>query len=747
MEPLAVSLEAYNAETVKLIAYTLGLIAENENARKDVLVGKLQRAIPARAASRDLIAGLPQAQRAALALTLARGGQIALRELVRPLVLSGLARLEDSAPLAKIKLPLVEDIAAELLRTGLLLNLTTPDSSSTKRTLGSPRELAIAPEVLQVLPQDLLKFPDLPPVSFAVPAPPRVVVAAFEDYVRRLFFIWAELRRQPAKTLKSGGLGKRDLRRIATGLALDLETEEETLRSCLALLRAAGLTRETTEQVIALDDAKALGFWENNPVAQLRLLLEAYPNVNLQLDFDISPLLEAGYGYQQIVAQSSGPKHREILDLLRQIPGDTWFSFAMFMGLLNRGRAGDFMFTPQLVDSYYQRLGWYSWRENLEKKRVELARMLQETEAAALWQLLIPLSELGSLELGYAEQGGLPVALRPSAVARAAFGGEMAEFPSANGQIILQPDFQVLALGPVPLQILAALEYCAVREKLQPAAVSYRLTRDSVYAAFQRGQSPAALLAMLAEVTGQPAPQNVARTVQEWGAQHERIVARRDVLVLQADSPAMLTTLLADAEVGALLHPLDESTAWASSDHASRIERRLWQLAQLPAVSRGPQADLPHSLRWDGDALCARHPLPSLYVVGALRRIAEETEHGWRLTQKSVRAAATSGLAIPDVVALIVQMTGSPLSPEREKQFKAWGSHYGAAQTAEVRLLQLENAETLAELRKADARLRRWLRPLTPRAGNLAVVNEKHWDEVLSVLEEWGVAVEEGRWW
>jgi hypothetical protein len=91
-------------------------------------------------------------------------------------------------------------------------------------------------------------------------------------------------------------------------------------------------------------------------------------------------------------------------------------------------------------------------------------------------------------------------------------------------------------------------------------------------------------------------------------------------------------------------------------------------------------------------------------------------------------------------------MTGRSLPDEWEKRVKAWMAHYGEAQTAEVRLLRLESAEVLEELRSSDRHLSRWLRPLTKK-GNLAVVNEKHWDEVLELLAEWGVTVGEGRWW
>ncbi|MEA3397713.1 MAG: hypothetical protein U9R05_09660, partial [Chloroflexota bacterium] len=61
-------------------------------------------------------------------------------------------------------------------------------------------------------------------------------------------------------------------------------------------------------------------------------------------------------------------------------------------------------------------------------------------------------------------------------------------------------------------------------------------------------------------------------------------------------------------------------------------------------------------------------------------------------------------------------------------------------------LLRFENTEALTGLRKADKRISRWLRPLSKKS-NLAVVNEKQWEEIRVLLAEWGVTIEESRWW
>lgn len=59
--------------------------------------------------------------------------------------------------------------------------------------------------------------------------------------------------------------------------------------------------------------------------------------------------------------------------------------------------------------------------------------------------------------------------------------------PPATGQMIIQPNFQILAMGPVPLSLLARLDLFAERQKVDRSAFEYHLSRESVYAAQQMG--------------------------------------------------------------------------------------------------------------------------------------------------------------------------------------------------------------------------------------------------------------------
>ncbi len=417
--------------------------------------------------------------------------------------------------------------------------------------------------------------------------------------------------------------------------------------------------------------------------------------------------------------------------------------------VLSAGQTGGFLYAPDTLAEMYRRLDWYSWGESKELRKRRLVKGLEEADRQALNRLLLRLLDVGVVELGYRnDQEPLPATVRLTEAGAAVLAqAPLPELSAGTGQVVLQPDFQLFALGPVPLPRLLQIERLTVREKVQPASIGYRLTRDSVYQALLHGTTVQEILAFLQDVTEQPVPQNVARTLYEWGAQHERITVHRQIMVIDVESPELMQRLLADSVLGALLQPVDERTAYAPVAEKRRISRRLWDLELLPAVSSGPGEDLPHSLRWEEDALVPRVPLPSLYVVGTLRRFAQRQDDGkWALTAESVREGARAGLDADEMAALLEQMTGEPVPVEWEKRLKAWARHYGEALTAEVRLLRFESQEVLTELRESDTKLHRWLRPLL-KEGALAIVSERRWEEAVDLLAEWGVAIREERWW
>lgn len=747
MEPLRVSLETYGSENVRAIARRLDLPEVEQGVSKAQLVNLLVEAIPERVkgAGGDLFTA---AESAVLAILLEHGGAAPPSQVVDPMVLSGLVRLENTSDLDSAA-PLFDDVLHALLLQGVIVNLTPPTGRSRRRDFTPLQEVAIPPEVVRVLPQGELALPSPNPQSFGCAPPPRQVGEDPVHFLRRLLFFWGELWREPGRALKSGGLYKRDLRRLVQSLGETLESVgEEPMRDLVALLMYLDLIMEVDGEIFAEHQAS---LWQKEVPAVLREVMDVLPFVAPSIDLPDMPSNVLSYGYGEIDFRSLDSLYEQTLDLLETLADGEWFSFPLFLSLLNRGRDGAFLFARSNIKALHERVSWYGWsNESVASRRQRLEQYLQRAERVVVTQILRYLKEHGIVTLGYEEDGEKITALRLTDLARAALTGSSYEGDtSSDGQVVLQPDFQLLAMGPVSLKTLASLERLAVREDVQPSTVTYRLTRDSVYGALQSGETVHGILELLRSHSLMPLPQNVERSLNEWGAKHERIVVRRDVLVLQVDTPDLLETLVQEESLADIVHPLSDCAAWVYPADVPRLERRLWALEYLPTASRSPAEDLPESVEWEASSgqLLPKDALPSFYVTGTLQRFAEQEDGAWTLTPEAVRAAVSAGLSIPEVLERLEEMIGGPLSRQWEQRLKAWGGHYGDAQTARVRLIRLESAEALRELRESDRRFKRWLKPLDGDLASVAVVDVEDWDDVRARLEEWGITVTESAWW
>ncbi|MGC9349090.1 MAG: helicase-associated domain-containing protein [Anaerolineae bacterium] len=752
MQPLSTLLQDYHIDALREISDHLGVRADRHPVRKDWLVEELRRAILKVARSQDLIQSLSQPERAALAVALEAGDALSLHEMARSLVLTGLIYVEgDSATAAR---PALSDVLESLVRKGLIVNLTEPTGMSTLRTLSPIHRVALPDEVRAALPKSSLSIP-VPDLDVLSPsqAPSHVRAGDFEQFIRELFFTWAELRREPARRLKAGGMGKRDRRRVAETLGRDGKDEEalEWVSEVHELLSTLNLVNGDESTIEAVDSDAVKLFWSATSVSQLRELMVAYAKLDTFLAEDaLDPDLVGGY-YRGFTTRPIHQIRERVLRTVGECVDLEWVSFSAMMILLTGGEAGSLLLGDRAAETLLTGLHWYG-----DSYRRELKSRLQTAEYEMLRSILDELCVIGLVDLGYEPSGaqeqpdseGYPSAFRLTQWARAHFGGVgiAGGFDRQSGQVIVQPDFQILAMGPVPLRILASLEQFAEREKLDESVVTYRITRDAVYWAYQRGESVESLLTYLREASDQPVPQNIVRSLEAWSNQYERIVLRRQVSVLQVTDAELMDRLLEDPELQSCLHPLDDHTAWLYVADAGRAEARLAALEMLAAHSQGPEADLPDSLRWNDGELVPRAPLPSLFVSATVRRFAEADDEHWKLTPQSVQAAVSLGMEPLEIIGTLERMTGATLPEVWERRLKAWGSHYGDGKAAQVRLLCLEREGALRELRQADSKLRRWLRPL-PDSDNLAVVEDARWENVVELLASLGVEIEEARWW
>ncbi len=150
------------------------------------------------------------------------------------------------------------------------------------------------------------------------------------------------------------------------------------------------------------------------------------------------------------------------------------------------------------------------------------------------------LHALGVVDLGLVDDA--VTAFRVTADGARLLRGEALPTDAATTKVVVQPNFQIFAFEPTGEDVLFGLDEVAERVRAE-YAVEYRLTRESVYAAQRRGRETPEIIAFLERVSGAPLPQNVRRSLEEWGAQHDRIVVRRGVPLLHALDAATLDAL------------------------------------------------------------------------------------------------------------------------------------------------------------------------------------------------------------
>ena len=189
MEALRITLDLYDAPLVRQIAETLEFSEADLKAPKSTLIKRLLVEIPRRAASREFIQALSEADRGILALVLDRGGQIAAGDLVGTLITTGLLSPTKPTDEETTISSRLEALLRPLLLRGLLVNLTPPLDYQTRRHLQPVYEVGIAPEVASVLPRALLEVPQPDVQRFTIAPPAQVASGDPEMLVRQLFFV------------------------------------------------------------------------------------------------------------------------------------------------------------------------------------------------------------------------------------------------------------------------------------------------------------------------------------------------------------------------------------------------------------------------------------------------------------------------------------------------------------------------------------------------------------------------------
>ncbi len=777
--PLDNLLNSYNANTLYAMAVEAEIFPRTgTKANKNDVVKAMKERFFTEARVQASLAKLGPRERGVLNRLQLRGGSAPTSSLQREAVRVGVAtpppqpkgtlrRAQTSSvlyaepgeyigTLDKPNSTIFPDIIARLTHHGLVFS--RPEGG-----YGYNYKLQLHPTSELFIPAEVLRY--LPPATDTTDhgedwQPPRVAASDPGPFLRDLYLYWDFVRRTPFPLLQNGMVGKRSLKAINPTLlspdpktdAASNETEAPRLFLLRQMLQVLKLVEARDGKLTAVgsDTAALPEFFSLDTNAQVMRCVKVWPTLD-DSDTKLDSDLQRAYPMVRQARQT-------LLATLGGMGQGRWFDVEEMLERL-QARDANFLFSQRRAMERAYRSSYYYG----SSYRTTAAEMVKRFDAAEITFIRAALTgflfDAGIVELGYVDpaaetpsfarvtEAGARILATVDAQGQPSAQTETAPAPGAaqevhEGRVVLQPNFQILALGPVKLETLARLDLFAERRKADPNAFEYHLSRESVYRAQQAGFRVPEIEAFLRDVSGTEIPQNVQRTLDEWAAHHERIIFRSPVSLLQAADAAGLSALLDRPDIGSRLRAVGPTAALVEGD--DKLVGPLLQAGIFPAVSGADPSSADHSVAVDDDGVLRPvHAVPSLYLARRLERVAQQENGGWRVTADVVCGNGRGREPVLSFVAELERLARGPLPARLVEQIRRWGAYYGDAALATLTLVELRDRRALDELRE-DAILRELLTPFAAGDRALAVVPTDRLAEVEARLAELGVLLKRG---
>ncbi len=527
----------------------------------------------------------------------------------------------------------LEDLLAQLITSGLVFSVARDPRASGLLDFDPQEMLVIPPCVLGHLPADLLA----PPSPVAEPATIRPTSVARAQ--RSAYLFWNYVRHHPFRLTPARVPPESHLCNIRQELMLEgalTQQEVAHISFLLYMLEEIGILEEHDGWLRARPDAES--FFSQSPVRRARSMLHAW------VESAHWSCLKGDFWDQD------GPR-QGALAALEGLPSQAWFSTREWVWRAQWNHLS--LFLPQEGD--FLQLD----AESLARHDLALSEFLPDT-------LRGPLHWLGLVSLGEGATDSFQLAPGASS----ALGHLEAEEERA-GDLIVQPDFHILALPPVRDGDLAFLDEIGQRVKAD-RVFEYQLTRSSVYTAQQRGRGAQEIIDFLESRTRSALPQNVGRTLLEWERQHRRIVFHRSAALCQAAEPDILDELMQEPTVARWILQRATPTEAILRD-TRRFLAAIRERGHLAALTSQEEDGTRDSIIVGGAGqIRVPAPVPSIHVLSRLSRFARGQGADLRITKDSIRKAIGHGLHATDILASLQAMNHSPLDEALVARVHAW---------------------------------------------------------------------------
>ena len=426
-----------------------------------------------------------------------------------------------------------------------------------------PREVALALREGRTH-RGLSTSPQLPPATLDPATVEAESARAAQEITRLVADLVALWQETPAATLRSGGLGVRDLRR----LGLRLEVDERTAAFVVELAAMAGLVVDDGDDPASYAPTLDADDWLADDLPRRWTTLVTAWHSSARTPWLVGSRDERGAlrsALEPELHRAWVPRLRsEVLGVLHAAPG-----------------------APVTADQITSVLRWRAPRAVPPHEAVD---------ALLVESALLGVTGAGALSAAGAVLAGVPVLTVADDTARTALASAMgAALPEAVDDLLLQGDQTGIVPGRPSPALEALLADSAVVES-RGSAITVRFTPESVTRALDAGRTGEELLAELAVHSRSGVPQPLEYLVRDAARRHGQLRLGAASAYVRVEDPVLLAGLVEDPRLRGLGLFRIAPTVLASSAAPSQLLAALRERGLAPAME-GPDGQVVHADR------------------------------------------------------------------------------------------------------------------------------------------------------